>query len=73
MDTDDIGNVIMTELNDILDHIAPPKVVQRRSNMEVKEDDESKAIREESDKLLDEAIRGGNQEDFRHYNNIRNK
>ena len=54
-DPDTIANIIITEMNIILDSIAPPKTVQRKSRDRSHKDDLLEELKSESDCQLEEA------------------
>ena len=72
-DPDEIAETMITEMDNIIQTLAPSKIVQRRPKDETKYSQETRDLKEDSDKQLEHAISVGNNEEFRLYNAKRNK
>ena len=66
-------NIMIEELNIILNKLAPPKVIQVRSNDLPYHGKESRELENEADKLLNEAINSKQVEDWRVYKRASNQ
>ena len=72
-DPDKIATIIIEELNDIAEKLAPKKILQRKKEDEIPHDEESRQLKSESDRQLEYAINSGDRDELRAYNRIENK
>ena len=63
-DQNDIAETIVKELNDIIEILAPARIVQQRSHKYGYQCQELNNLKKESDSLLDKAISSGDRGHF---------
>ena len=72
-DPDEITEILINEMNEIIERIAPVKVVQRKSNEKNYDNKETAEFRKETEAQLEKAIRLNEIEEWRIFRSMRNQ
>ena len=72
-DPDYVANAIVEEMNQIVNDIAPTRIIQTKKEYIAFHNEESKNLKVEADESLNRAITNNDKDEWKHYQRIRNK